>query len=51
MMEQALEEFQQEQNIKFEKVTLMPLEGEGTISHRMKKFVLLPVRSHGPGVN
>lgn len=37
MMVQALEEFQIEQNVKLEKVTKIPLEGEGTIKRRVDK--------------
>lgn len=39
MMAQALEEFQERHGVKFEKVTQMPLEGEGTISKRVDKCV------------
>ena len=37
MMVQALEEFQAEHGIKLEKVTKIPLEGEGMIKHRVDK--------------
>ena len=37
MMEQALEEFQTKHGVKFEKVTGMPLEGEGTIGGRVER--------------
>lgn len=39
MMVQALEEFQEHHGVKFDKVTQMPLEGEGTISKRVDKCV------------
>ncbi|EIM84487.1 uncharacterized protein STEHIDRAFT_123267 [Stereum hirsutum FP-91666 SS1] len=38
MMVQALEEFQEHHGVKFDKVTQMPLEGEGTISKRVDKL-------------
>lgn len=38
MMNQALEEFQAKHNVKLEKITLIPLEGEGTISLRVAKY-------------
>ncbi|KAF8326783.1 hypothetical protein F5887DRAFT_1274821 [Amanita rubescens] len=38
MMVQALEEFQSEHNVKLEKVTKIPLEGEGTINRRVDKL-------------
>jgi hypothetical protein len=37
MMVQALEEFQTEHDVKLEKVTKIPLEGEGTINRRVDK--------------
>ena len=37
MMVQALEEFQAEHGIKLEKVTKIPLEGEGMIKRRVDK--------------
>lgn len=39
MMVQALDEFQEHHGVKFDKVTQMPLEGEGTISKRVDKCV------------
>lgn len=39
MMNTALEDFQEKHGVKLEKVTLIPLEGEGTISHRVDKCV------------
>lgn len=39
MMVQALDEFQERHGVKFDKVTQMPLEGEGTISKRVDKCV------------
>ena len=39
MMGQALEEFEREHGVEFEKVTLVPLEGEGTIEERVGKSV------------
>lgn len=41
MMGSALEEFEKEYGIAFEKVTLVPLEGEGTIEKRVDKSVSL----------
>ncbi|KAJ3756772.1 hypothetical protein EV360DRAFT_47409 [Lentinula raphanica] len=38
MMEQALEEFQSTHGVKFDKVTKIPLEGEGTIDRRVEKL-------------
>lgn len=43
MMAQALEEFEGEYDVSLEKVTKIPLEGEGTIERRVEKCVL-PVR-------
>lgn len=37
MMVQALEEFQRDHNVKLEKITKVPLEGEGTIDGRVEK--------------
>ena len=37
MMVQALEEFQEEHGVHLEKVTKIPLEGEGTINGRVLK--------------
>lgn len=37
MMVQALEEFQEEHSVVFEKITKIPLEGEGTIDGRVLK--------------
>jgi len=36
-MVQAIEEFQEQRNVKLEKITKVPLEGEGTISGRVEK--------------
>ncbi|KAE9410289.1 hypothetical protein BT96DRAFT_912514 [Gymnopus androsaceus JB14] len=38
MMEQALEEFQSAHGVKFDKITKIPLEGEGTINGRVEKL-------------
>jgi hypothetical protein len=40
-MVQALEEFQAENNVSLEKITQIPLEGEGTIDRRVEKYVFL----------
>jgi hypothetical protein len=40
MMVQALEEFQEAHGVKLEKITKIPLEGEGTIDRRVEKCVL-----------
>jgi hypothetical protein len=37
MMVQALENFQAEHEVSLEKITAIPLEGEGTIDHRVDK--------------
>ena len=37
MMVQALEEFQAEHGVAFDKITKVPLEGEGTIDGRVLK--------------
>jgi hypothetical protein len=42
MMRQALEVFQEQHKVRFEKVTHIPLEGEGTIGKRVEKWVLQP---------
>jgi len=39
MMCQALEVFQEQHGVRIEKVTQIPLEGEGTISKRVEKCV------------
>ena len=39
MMCQALEEFQEKHHIKLDKVTQVPLEGEGTIIKRVDRCV------------
>ena len=39
MMCRALEAFQEQHNVHFEKVTQIPLEGEGTIDKRVEKWV------------
>lgn len=41
MMVQALENFQREHNVVFDKVTQIPLEGEGMIEKRVEKCVAL----------
>lgn len=38
MMAQALKEFENEHGTQFEKVTKIPLEGEGTVKHRVEKL-------------
>ena len=35
----ALEKFEQDHNIKFKKITKIPLEGDGTISRKVAKYV------------
>ena len=42
MMCQALELFQERHKVRLEKVTQIPLEGEGTISKRVEKCVHHP---------
>jgi hypothetical protein len=42
MMCQALEVFQEQHGVQIEKVTQIPLEGEGTISKRVDKCVHRP---------
>jgi hypothetical protein len=37
MMVQAVEEFQDAHMVEFEKITKIPLEGEGTIENRVDK--------------
>jgi len=44
MMCQALELFQEQHQVRLEKVTQIPLEGEGTISKRVEKCVYHPDR-------
>jgi hypothetical protein len=44
MMCQALELFQEQHKVRLERVTQIPLEGEGTISKRVEKCVHLPYR-------
>lgn len=39
MMVQALEEFQQAHGVALEKITKIPLEGEGTIDRRVDRCV------------
>ena len=46
MMCQALDAFQEKHSVNLEKVTQIPLEGEGTISKRVEKYVLLCTRLH-----
>ena len=41
MMVQALENFQREHNVVFEKITQIPLEGEGMIEKRVEKYAAL----------
>ncbi|KAJ3482644.1 hypothetical protein NLJ89_g12126 [Agrocybe chaxingu] len=38
MMEQALQEFEAEHNVQFEKITKIPLEGDGTIAKRVDRL-------------
>jgi len=38
MMEQALEEFVEEHGVSLEKVTKIPLEGDGTIEKRVERY-------------
>lgn len=40
MMVQALEEFQKQYNVKLDKITSIPLEGEGTINKRVERPVV-----------
>jgi hypothetical protein len=40
MMETAVLEFMEKRGVALEKVTNMPLEGDGTIERRVEKFVL-----------
>jgi hypothetical protein len=42
MMEIAVLEFMEKRGVTLEKVTNMPLEGDGTIERRVEKFVLSP---------
>ena len=42
MMESAVLEFMDKHGVTLEKVTNMPLEGDGTIERRVEKFVLSP---------
>lgn len=39
MMVQAIEEFQKKHGVELEKITKIPLEGEGTIKNRVDKYV------------
>lgn len=41
MMVVALEEFQSTYNVSLDKITRIPLEGEGTIDRRVDKYVRL----------
>ena len=44
MTEQALHEFEDEHGVKFDKITKVPLEGDGTIERRVERCVsLLPL--------
>lgn len=36
----ALDYFQEEHNVKLDKVTKIPLEGEGTINRRVERYVV-----------
>ncbi len=44
MVEQALLEFEAEHDSKFEKISIIPLEGEGTIEKRVEKYVQLFIK-------
>jgi hypothetical protein len=44
MMCQALELFQEQHKVRLERVTQIPLEGEGTISKRVERCVHHPYR-------
>lgn len=44
MMETAVLVFMEKQGVTLEKVTSMPLEGDGTIERRVEKFVPSPPR-------
>jgi len=39
MTEQALVEFEGEYGVKFDKITKVPLEGDGTIERRVERWV------------
>ena len=41
MTEQALHEFEDEHGVKFDKITKVPLEGDGTIERRVERCVSL----------
>ena len=43
MTERALHEFENEHSVKLEKVTKIPLEGDGTIERRVERYVCLLV--------
>jgi hypothetical protein len=45
MMVSALEEFQSSYNVKLEKITCIPLEGEGTIERRVEKWAIIFAKS------
>lgn len=45
MMVQALEEFQEYHKVKLDKVTKIPLEGEGTIDGRVERCDSFPIKS------
>jgi hypothetical protein len=47
MMVTALEEFQSTYNVNLEKITRIPLEGEGTIDRRVEKYALFSCWIHG----
>lgn len=38
MTEQALQQFEDEHNVKLEKITKIPLEGDGTIDKRVERY-------------
>lgn len=47
MMIEALEKFQEKHGVRLEKITRIPLEGEGTINKRLEKYVFaLCVANH-----
>lgn len=40
MTEQALQQFEDEHGVKLEKITKIPLDGEGTIGQRVERYAL-----------
>ena len=50
-METAVLEFMDKQGVKLEKITCMPLEGDGTIERRVEKCVLINVLPAGQTLN